>query len=161
MRGHGAEPVIGPRHSASTSALTRVDKRVSDELVGRFQKSGVQKDPNVAVVRRMAEQVIEACETLAARQAEVWRTSIHETHQQWADVSLATGQIVKDSFSTSIRENLELHAKLLNDGVQKHADRLSTSAALHGDKLERSAQDSANRLREGRAPRCSSGSRHR
>lgn len=129
--------------------LARTDARASAELLGRFEVTTVDHDPNVAVVRRMSEQVIEACEALAARQAEVWRTAIDETHQQWADVTVATGKIVKDSLSSSIRENLDLHARLLNDGVQKHADRLSTSASLHGDKLERSAQENVARLREG------------
>jgi biopolymer transport protein ExbB/TolQ len=129
--------------------LARTDERVAAELTGRFQETGVSHDPNVVVVRRMSEQVIEACEALAARQAEVWRTAIDETHQQWADVTVATGKIVKDSLSSSIRENLEHHAKLLNDGVQKHADRLSTSASLHSDKLERSTQETVARLREG------------
>lgn len=129
--------------------VARTDDRVAEELTGRFIETGVTHDPNVAVVRRMSEQVVEACEALASRQAEVWRTAIDETHQQWADVTVATGQIVKDSLSSSIRENLDAHAKMLNDGVQKHADRLSTSAALHGDKLDRSAQDNVKRLREG------------
>ncbi|MEX0643397.1 MAG: MotA/TolQ/ExbB proton channel family protein [Pirellulales bacterium] len=129
--------------------LARVDDRASAELIGRFKESAVENDPNVAVVRRMSEQVIEACEALAARQAEAWRSAIDATHQQWADVTVATGTIVRDSLSSSIKENLDLHARLLNDGVQKHADRLSTSAALHGDKLDRSAQENVQRLREG------------
>ncbi len=129
--------------------LARTDERMAAELTGRFQETGVHHDPNVAVVRRMSEQVIEACEALAARQAEVWRSTIDATHQQWADVSVATGTIVRDSLSASIKENLDLHARLLNDGVQKHADRLSTSAALHADKLDRSSQDNVKRLREG------------
>jgi biopolymer transport protein ExbB/TolQ len=129
--------------------LARVDARVSAELVGRFQATGVSHDPNVAVVRRMSEQVVEACAALAARQAEVWRSTIDETHQQWADVSMSTGQIVRESISTSIRENLDLHAQLLNEGVLRHADHLSTSAAQHADKLQRSSQENVDRLREG------------
>jgi biopolymer transport protein ExbB/TolQ len=129
--------------------LARVDARTAAELVGRFQVTGVERDPNVAVVRRMTEQVVEACNSLAARQAEVWKSSIDETHQQWADVSLATGQIVRESFSSSIRESMELHANLLNEGVLKHADHLSTSSVQHADKLHRSAQENASRLREG------------
>jgi hypothetical protein len=129
--------------------LARTDERVAAELTGRFEVTTVDHDPNVAVVRRMSEQVIEACESLAARQAEVWRSSIDATHQQWADVTVATGTIVRDSLSSGIRDGLDLHAKLLNDGVQKHADRLSTSASLHADKLDRSAHDNVHRLREG------------
>lgn len=129
--------------------LSRVDARVAEELVGRFQESEAAHDPNVVVIRRMSEQVLEAVEALAARQAEVWRATIDETHQQWAEVSIATGKIVKDSLSASLKDNLEQHARVLGDGVLKHADRLTASAAQHAEKLDRSAQDTVGRLREG------------
>jgi hypothetical protein len=129
--------------------LARVDKRASEELVGRFQQSSPIVDPNVAAVRRMSEQVIDAVEALASRQAEVWRTAIDETHQQWADVSIATGQIVKESFSTAIKDSLEQHARVLGQNAIKHADRIEASSAAHVDRLDRSAQDTVARLRDG------------
>jgi biopolymer transport protein ExbB/TolQ len=129
--------------------LARVDARVSKELVGRFQTSAPTDDPNVHAVRRMSEQVLEAVETLAARQAEVWKTSIDETHQQWADVSMAAGHIVKDSLTTAIKDNLELHARVLGQNALKHADRLESSAGQHIERLDRSAHETTARLREG------------
>jgi hypothetical protein len=118
--------------------LGEVDAKVSQELMGRFQIATVDDDPNVAVVRRMSEQVIEAVEALAAHQAEVWKSSIQETHQNWAEVSAATGKLVRDSLSDCIRENLQLHAKAIGDGALQHAE-----------KLDRSARDTIGRLREG------------
>jgi hypothetical protein len=129
--------------------LARVDARVSKELVGRFQTSVPTDDPNVHAVRRMSEQVLEAVEALAARQAEVWKTSIDETHQQWADVSMAAGHIVKDSLTTAIKDNLELHARVLGQNALKHADRLESSAGQHIERLDRSAHETTARLREG------------
>jgi len=129
--------------------LARVDARVSKELVGRFQSSAPVDDPNVSTIRRMSEQVLEAVEALAARQAEVWKTAIHETHQQWADVSIATGHIVKDTLSTAIRDNLDQHARVLGQNVLKHADRLETSASRHVEQLDRGAQVTVGRLRDG------------
>jgi biopolymer transport protein ExbB/TolQ len=129
--------------------LTKVDARVSKELVGRFQESAPSDDPNVSAVRRMSEQVIEAVETLAARQAEVWKTSIHETHQQWADVSMAAGHIVKDSLTSAIKDNLEQHARVLGQNALKHADRLESSAGQHIERLDRSAHETTTRLRDG------------
>lgn len=149
-----------------------VDAQVAHELVGRFRdESVVDRDPSVAVVRRMSEQVLEAVETLAARQADVWRSSLDEAHQQWTEMGVATGKAVRDSLSTSIRHNLELHANALNEGTEKlaerlagsaaqyadrlavstaqHAEQISTSAAQHAERLERSGQDTALRLREG------------
>jgi hypothetical protein len=128
--------------------------------VGRFQKNEDGYDPNVMAIRRMSEQVIDAVEALAARQAEVWKSSIDQTHQQWADVSVATGKIVRDSLSTSLKHNLELHANALNEGAQKlaerlagsavqHSDRLAASATQHADQLNHSAQETVGRLREG------------
>jgi biopolymer transport protein ExbB/TolQ len=129
--------------------LSKVDARASKELVGRFQQSAPSDDPNVSAVRRMSQQVLEAVEALAARQAEVWKTSIHETHQQWADVSMAAGHIVKDSLTSAIKDNLELHARVLGQNALKHADRLESSAGQHIERLDRSAHETTARLREG------------
>ena len=129
--------------------LSGVDARVSEELVGRFRASAPPADPNVTTIRRMSEQVVEAVEALAARQAAVWKSSIDETHQQWADVSLAAGHLVKDAVSTAMKENLEQHARVLGQNVLKHADRLEASAGKHVEKLNRSTEDSVGRLRQG------------
>jgi biopolymer transport protein ExbB/TolQ len=137
-----------------------VDARTAEELVGRFQAGADGYDPHVMVIRRMSEQVIDAVENLAARQAEVWKSSIDQTHQQWADVSVATGKIVRDSLSTTLKHNLELHANSLNEGAQKlaerlaasavqYGDRLAASASQHAEKFDHSAQEMATRLREG------------
>jgi biopolymer transport protein ExbB/TolQ len=129
--------------------LAGVDARVSEELVGRFQLSAPADDPNVSAVRRMSEQVLDAVEALAARQAAVWKSSIEETHQQWADVSMAAGHIVKDSLSTAIKDNLEQHARVLGQNALKHADRMEASAGKHVEVIERSAHETVGRLREG------------
>lgn len=129
--------------------LSAVDARASEELVGRFQEVGVGNDPNVAVIRRMSEQVIEAVEAVAIRQAEVWKSTIDEAHHQWAEVSVAAGEIVKESFSTTLRNSLNQHASQINEGVARYADRLTASAAEHTNRLDRSAQDTTGRLREG------------
>ncbi len=129
--------------------LADVDAKTAQELLGRFETSTIEKDPNVAVVRRMSEQVLAAVEALAARQAEVWKSSIDATHQQWADVSTATGSVIRESLCASLNESLNRHASALRDGTLQHADRLSASADKHAEKLGESAQESAARLREG------------
>ncbi len=108
--------------------LDLVDARASAELVGRFQFSGVDSDPNVASIRRMSEQVIGAVESLVSRQAELWRSSIDETHQQWADVSTSTGRIIQDSLSGALSQSLDEHARRLNEGTSQYADKLSHSS---------------------------------
>ncbi|MCI0493072.1 MAG: MotA/TolQ/ExbB proton channel family protein, partial [Planctomycetes bacterium] len=129
--------------------LSAVDSRVSEEMVGRFQTLGTDSDPNVATIRRMSEQVLATVEKLAARQTQLWKSTIDESHEHWAEVAAGAGRLVRDSLSTTLNNNLDRHAQLLNDGVLKHADRLNASAAQHADKLARSAQDTVGRLREG------------
>jgi hypothetical protein len=129
--------------------LARVDARVSQELVGRFQQAQHAADPNVHAIRRMSDQVVVAIETLAGRQADIWRSTIGEVHQQWADVSFSAAQMVKDSVAGAIGASLDKHAKIMHDGALQHADQLSASAAQHLEKLDRSAQQTVGRLREG------------
>jgi len=118
--------------------LSMVDARAAEELVGRFEFTGTDGDPNVASVRRMSEQVVGAVESLASRQAEIWRSTIDETHQQWADVSTSTSKIIQDSLTVVMRQSLEEHARRLNEGTH-----------LYADKLSRSSQDTVSHLREG------------
>jgi biopolymer transport protein ExbB/TolQ len=126
--------------------LGEVNAQVAQELTGRFQEVIVDHDPNVAVIRRMSEQVLEAVEALAARQAEAWKSSIDETHQQWAAATVATGHVVRDSLAASIKDGLEVQAKAFNDGVLKLADRLTSSTAHHADKLAANTAQHADRL---------------
>ena len=129
--------------------LGDVDGIVSQELIGRFQEDVVSRDPNVAVIQRMSQHVLEAVETLAVRQADAWKASIEQTHQQWADVSLATGQIVRDSLAVSLKQNSELLVKALDDGAARHADRLAASAHQHAERLDCGAQQTVGQLRDG------------
>jgi biopolymer transport protein ExbB/TolQ len=108
--------------------LELVDARAAEELVGRFKYTGAEDDPNVAAIRRMSGQVIEAVESLAARQADVWKSAIEQTHQQWAEVSASAGNIVRESLTASLGPTLDQHAQRLNEGVARHADRLSQSS---------------------------------
>lgn len=115
-----------------------VDARAEEELVGRFQYVGTDGDPNVASIRRMSEQVIGAVEAMASRQADVWRATIDETHQQWADVSSSTSKVIQDSLAVVMRQSLEEHARRLNEGTH-----------LYADKLSRSSNETVGHLREG------------
>lgn len=123
---------------ADDQMLGVVDARAAEELIGRFQVVGTEGDPNVASIRRMSEQVVGAVESLASRQAELWRSTIDETHQQWADVSTNTSKIIQDSLAVVMRQSLEEHARRLNEGTHVYADKLS-----------RSSHETVGHLREG------------
>jgi len=129
--------------------LGRVDERVSHELVGRFQQTAVSDDPNVGAIRRMTSQVVESIETLAGRQAEIWKSTIDGAHQQWADVSIGAARTLRDSFATAINDGLERHSQVINSGAGEHINRLVTSTAKHAELLDRSSQETSGHLREG------------
>ncbi len=117
--------------------LGRVDERVSQELVGRFQQTEAGDDPNSTAIRRMTNQVVEAIETLAGRQAEIWKSTIDGAHQQWADVSIGAARTLRDSFSTAVRDGLERHSLALNQGAQRHVEQLVSSTSQHAELLDR------------------------
>ncbi len=125
---------------AEERLLTAVDVRVSQELVGRFPGLDLESDPNVAAIRRMSEQVLEGVEALASRQAEVWKSTIDETHQQWAEVSLAAGKIVKDSLSAALAGTLDHHAKTLDDNLGRQTKVLGLEISRQAERLAASTE---------------------
>jgi biopolymer transport protein ExbB/TolQ len=129
--------------------LARVDEQTGQELVGRFQQTGVAEDTNDISMRRMTEQVVGAIELLAERQAETWKSTVDTTHEQWLEVSVATARTIKNALSEAVAENLVRHAQTLNEGALKVFDRLDSSTVHHAQELNRSSVQSASRLREG------------
>jgi biopolymer transport protein ExbB/TolQ len=129
--------------------LGRVDERVAEELVGRFQSSGAVEDPNSFAVRRMSEQVLGAIESLAVRQAEIWKSAVDNTYDQWLEVSVGAARTIKSALSEAVEENLVRHAQSLNDGAIKLVDRLDASTSHHAVELNRSAVQASTRLRDG------------
>jgi biopolymer transport protein ExbB/TolQ len=129
--------------------LAQVDERAGHELVGRFQQSGAVEDTSDVSLRRMSEQVVGAIESLASRQAEIWKSTIDNTHEQWLEVSVAAARSIKTALSEAVEENLVRHAESLNEGALKVFDRLDSSTAHHAQELNRSTVQSAARLRDG------------
>src|SRR4029079_2807422 len=129
--------------------LARLDERAGQELVGRFQTTGAAEDKNVSSLRRMSEQIVVAIESLAGRQAEICKSTIDSTHEQWLEVSVAAARTIKSALSEAVEENLVRHAQSLNEGALKVFDRLDSSTAHHAQELNRSSVQSASRLRDG------------
>jgi biopolymer transport protein ExbB/TolQ len=131
------------------SLLARVDARVAEELVGRFQTSGGNEDAGGKSIHRDADQVVVAIESLAGRQAEIWKSTIDDAHRQWADVTCAAGIAVRDSMASAVQANLDQHVEVLEASVRRHAERLADATAHHASHLDRAGQQTAERLREG------------
>lgn len=129
--------------------LARVDERVAEELVGRFQETGAVEDPNSSAIRRMSEQVVVAIESLAGRQAEIWKSTIDNSQEQWLEVNVAAAKTLRTVLSEAVKENLARHAQSLNDGALTLVGRLESSTSQHAELLDRSSKQTAERLREG------------
>ena len=115
--------------------LGKVDARVAEELVGRFHKTGTESDPNVAAIRLMSERVVGTVEAMAARQAEVWQTSIEETHEMWAKLTGQAAKVVEQSFVSAMAEAGEEHAKALNQGAAKHLEGVADATRENVERL--------------------------
>ncbi len=127
----------------------RIDERIAAELVGRFQASGASNDGDELGLERASGQIVAAIETLAGRQAEIWKTTIDGAHQQWADVSVGAARTLRDSFASAVKDGLDRHSMAINQGAQQHVERLMSTTAQHAEQLDRSAQNTSDRLREG------------
>lgn len=104
--------------------LSRVDARTESELVGRFFQFGSANDPQVAAVRRMAEQVVRTVETMSVRQGQILRDTIEESHRHWADITAATGKLLDESLQSSIHDSLERHAQTLTTATDRQVKAL-------------------------------------
>lgn len=139
--------------------LDEVDRVTAKQLIGRFQQYGSQKDPNVAAIRRMGEQVIAAVEEVADRQATTWQNAIDETHQRWRDATTSAGVILTTTLANGLREGLKDHATGLTSGVELQlnvlAQSLNKQQTLVAEavksqlvSLERLQKEHAERLRD-------------
>ena len=126
--------------------LGRVDERVSHELIGRFQVTGDKNDPNVSAIRRLTDQVIVAIESLAGRQADIWKTTIDGAHQQWADVTIAAASTLRDSLGSAVQEGLDRHASAINLGVEQHATIISQASEQHAHAVSQVSQQHASAI---------------
>lgn len=111
--------------------LDRVNQRTFEELTGRFQQYGAGNDPQVASISRMCEHVVRAVETMAARQAEVWRTTLDEQRLQWETVNAHSRRALVETVETSGRHWNELAAKTGEQLSQALSVGLAESLSRH------------------------------
>ena len=108
---------------SETRLMAEVDARMNAELVGRFfAADSAQADPQMAPVRRMIEAVIQANERLVTRQAELWQATIEAAHEQWSQVSLASGQQLETALGTALDRSLKTHAAQVLAAEQASAE---------------------------------------
>jgi hypothetical protein len=129
--------------------LERVDERVSQELVGRFQSTGAVEQVGALAPTQASQQIVDAIESLAGKHAEAWKSTVDDAHEQWLEVSVAAAKTIKQALTDAVQENLARHAQSLNEGALKLVERLDAGASQHAEQLDRSSQQTVARLREG------------
>ncbi|MEX2119501.1 MAG: MotA/TolQ/ExbB proton channel family protein [Pirellulales bacterium] len=91
--------------------LAEVDLLAVAELAGRFDQFG--SDPQLAAVRRMADEVIKSAERLAQRQAEVWRGSIEASEARYTQLVSRLGGQLQTALGEALAQAIEHHAEKL------------------------------------------------
>jgi biopolymer transport protein ExbB/TolQ len=129
-----------------TQHLDAVDEAAIDELVGRFETFGTNRDPYLSSVENMSRKVLQSVGAIADEQAGVWASGIETIRQttegvldRFADV-LATRlsnqlEPVMDEFGIAIRNAIadsnivmESHTRNLSKAVEAS----SNAFASHG-----------------------------
>jgi biopolymer transport protein ExbB/TolQ len=101
--------------------LAVVDERAGQELCLRFLQNKTGGHPEVAVVRRMAEAVIEASAKLVDRQAELWKSTIAEAHEKWSQaLHTAYGQVER-ALGQATSQAMQAHVRQITDSSQAMA----------------------------------------
>ncbi len=101
--------------------LAQVDERAAAELEGRFEQVPDGPDGQLAVVRRMADTVLEATQGLVQKQAEIWQASIDASASRWAQMADAAGEHLQKSLTAALTESLETFAREIADAEQTGA----------------------------------------
>jgi hypothetical protein len=107
---------------AENALLARVDQRVEEELVGRFERVSHGPDGQLAAVRRMIQTLVDSTDDLVRRQTELWQAALDTAqqrwtalgdaaHQRWTAMSGAAGQQLQAALAGALAENLRVHAR--------------------------------------------------
>ena len=96
-----------------TQLLSAVERRAAEELAGRFATIGGATDPSVAVVERMAREVVDGTERLVVRQAELWQQTIDAAHHEWQAASRATAEESQQILREGLKAAMQDHAAAL------------------------------------------------
>ncbi len=120
--------------------LGRVTDRTSELLLGRFQAAARNLDPHLASIERMCYAVMRSVESIVERQADLWRGSLSQMHQQWNDGWAAGGESLQQALSASLRETLSAHAEQLEQIEQRATAGAAERWAQWQGRLESTAQ---------------------
>jgi hypothetical protein len=102
-----------------TRLVADVDAKVSAELVGRFEQVGGDGDGQLALLRRMTDQVMQSSERLVVGQADLWKSTIDEAHERWRSLSGDTAQQLQQTFTEGLNDALGTHTAAISAQQQQ------------------------------------------
>ncbi len=107
---------------AESELLAVVDHRMNEELAGRFETMGSTRDPHLAAVQRMAQEVIQSSDKLVTRQSQLWQQAIEAAHQQWDRSATESAEQLRGALSEVLDRSLERFADRLASAEQESAE---------------------------------------
>ncbi len=122
--------------------LITVDRRATQELIGRFQQLGTGNDPHLGSIQKMSGKVLESVEELVDRQADIWKSSLVATQRQWADALKATKATVEDDLRGTLGNSMAAHAEALVKSEQMANER----ATRHWERMQKALTDNVQVL---------------
>jgi biopolymer transport protein ExbB/TolQ len=96
-----------------TQLLTTVDLKANEELIGRFETAGGANDPLSASLRRMSQLIMQSCDDLVQRQAELWQSTVETSNQRWQSLTEEAGSHLQASLSGALETSMTKHAQVL------------------------------------------------
>lgn len=126
-----------------TQALSIVDIRANEMLVGRFQEVGAGRDPYLVSVERMSGRVLQASEELVRQQVELWDRTIQAADSRWSQLVLTAGAQVQTALQSALDHSLQNHAAELAQ-VERDA---SERAARRWEQLQTALSENARVMR--------------
>ena len=96
---------------SENALLGRIDRRVEEELVGRFERISDGPEGQLVAVQRMLKAVIDSTDDLVRRQTELWQASIDAAHQRWTTTTEAAGEQLEAALARALNDSLRVHAR--------------------------------------------------
>ena len=107
-----------------TELLASVEIKTEEQIRSRFPDVGGPRDPHVQAIEKMSRRVINACEELLMRQAELWQDSMKEGQKQWSQSAEENGELLQTSLQKSLEASLISHAQMLAENDRQSAERV-------------------------------------
>lgn len=118
--------------------LAKVDARAANELIGRFQETGLAGDPRTAEMRRLGEAVLQATERVAQRQADIFQAALETANQRFVQLSAAAGEHLEQSLNAALGQNLQQLAENVSKSTEGVLARQLKNASQYQQSLAES-----------------------